>query len=112
MDLRIDDRGKYFTPRITKDSIAVVIRTSEHIIVGHIYVQPDQRLKDEMNLNTERFLAITDASVYNAQGDTLLFESGFLIVASAQVIFIAPVDSIKQDKKPSWLPSAPTEESS
>lgn len=112
MDLRIDDRGKYFTPRISKDSIAVAIRTTEHIIIGHMYVQPDQRLKDEMNLNSERFLAITDASVYNSQGDMLLFETGFLIIASAQVIFIAPVDSIKQDNRPSWLPSAPTEESS
>jgi len=105
MDLRIDDRGKYFTPRVSKESIAAALRTTDHLIVGQIHVRPDQRLKDEMNLSQERFIAITGARVYDAQGATLLFESAFLIVASAHVIFITPLDALKADHQLPWMPS-------
>ena len=104
MDLRIDDRGKYFTPRVSKESIATALRTTDHMIVGHIYVRPDQRLKDELNLTQERFIAVTDARVYDDQGVNLLFESEFLIVASSQIIFITPLEAISQKEQLAWMP--------
>lgn len=103
MDLRIDDRGKYFTARVSKESIAVALRTTEHLIVGQIHVRPDQRLKDEMNLSQERFVAVTDAHVYDSQGQNQLFESAFLIVASQHIIFITPLDALKEDQQLGWL---------
>jgi hypothetical protein len=105
MDLRIDDRGKYFTPRVSKESIAAALRTTEHLIVGQIHVRPDQRLKDELNLSQERFIAITDARVYDSLGANVLFESAFLIVASSHIIFITPLDAVEQDRQLPWLPT-------
>lgn len=105
MDLRIDDRGKYFTPRVSKESIAAALRTTDHLIVGQIHVRPDQRLKDELNLSQERFVAVTDARVYDAQGANLLFSSEFLIVASSHIIFISPLDAVRHDQQVAWLPT-------
>lgn len=105
MDLRIDDRGKYFTPRVSKESIVAAIRTTDHFVTGMIYVRPDQRLKDELNLSQERFIAVTDARIYDAQGTTVLFESSFLAIASAQIIFITPMDAVKRSPQLCWLPS-------
>ena len=110
MDLRIDDRGKYFTPRVSKESVATALRTTDHLIVGQIHVRPDQRLKDELNLSQERFVAVTDAQVYDAQGTTKLFESAILIVASSHIIFITPLDAVKQGQQLPWLPSSEEEE--
>ncbi len=102
MDVRTDDRGKYFTPRVTKESVATVIRTTEHMIVGMVHVRPDQRLKDELNNAHDRFIAVTDARVYNASGNELLLESSFLLVEDNHVIFITPLEAIKGGEKYAW----------
>ena len=103
MDARTDDRGKYFTPRVNKESVAAVIRTVDHLIIGQIYVRADQRLKDGLNNSQEHFIAITDATVYNSSGSELLFESSFLFVTQAHVIFVSPLDAIKAEGAPAWL---------
>jgi hypothetical protein len=102
MDVRTDDRGKYFTPRVTKESVATAIRTTEHMIVGMVHVRPDQRLKDELNNVHDRFIAVTDAHVYNASGSELLLESSFLLVDGNHVIFITPLEAIKGGEKFAW----------
>lgn len=102
MDVHTDDRGKFFTPRVTKESVAVAIRTTDHLIVGQVHVRPDQRLKDELNSAHDRFIAITDARVHNATGSALLFESSFLLVDSTHVIFISPLDAIKEAETLDW----------
>jgi hypothetical protein len=102
MDVRTDDRGKFFTPRVTKESVATVIRTTDHLIVGQIYVRPDHRLKDELNSTSEPYLAITDAKVYDQLGQMQIFETSFLIVAASHVIFISPLDAIRDETPPPW----------
>jgi hypothetical protein len=102
MDVRTDDRGKFFTPRVTKESVATAIRTTEHLIVGLVHVRPDQRLKDELNNANDRFIAITDARVHNAGGSELLFESSFLLVDANHVIFITPLEAIKGGEAYVW----------
>ena len=72
MDMRIDEKGKYFTPRVAKDTLPAFIRTADQIIVGHVYVRPEKRLKDDLNEDASRFLPVTDARVYNAADETLL----------------------------------------
>ena len=108
MDLRVDDKGKYFTPRVSKESIGVAVRTTEHLIVGQVHVRPDQRLKDELNNSMDRFVAITEARVYDSNGIRLLFESDFLIVASEHVIFVSPLDAVKEASLPSLMPKEET----
>ena len=108
MDLRVDDKGKYFTPRVSKESIAVAMRTTEHLIIGQVHVRPDQRLKDELNNSLDRFVAITEARVYDPSGIKLLFESDFLLVASEHVIFVSPLDAVKEASLPSLVPKEET----
>ncbi|MCG8347274.1 MAG: hypothetical protein MI924_05775 [Chloroflexales bacterium] len=109
MESHLDDRGKYFTPRINKESVFSVIRTSEHLIVGHIYVRPEHRLKDEINNDRDRFLAITDASVYNSAGTQLLFTSSFLLLAYNHVVLISPVEAVSDMTEAIWFQNIPEE---
>jgi hypothetical protein len=109
MELHIDDRGKYFTPRINKESVFSVIRTSEHLIVGHIHVRPEHRLKDEINGDRDRFLAITDASVYDSTGVQLLFTSSFLLLAYNHVVLISPIEAVSDATDALWFQSIPQE---
>src|SRR5207248_891011 len=78
MDMRIDEKGKFFTPRVAKDTLPALIRTADQVIVGHVYVRPDKRLKDDLNEDVSRFLPVTDARVYNAADESLLYHSSFL----------------------------------
>ncbi len=109
MDVRIDDRGKYFTPRVSKESVVSVLRTTEHLIVGHIYVRPDRRLKDDLNEDQARFLAITDALVYDPSGTQLLFSTSLLMVSYAHVILLSPVEAIEDAADAPWLQRLPKE---
>lgn len=94
MDLRIDEKGKYFTTRVAKDSLAALIRTNDQLIIGQIYVRPERRLKDEMNADTSRFLPVTNARVFHPMTDALLFETTFLLVAFQHIVMISPLDAM------------------
>lgn len=101
MDVRIDDRGKFFTPHVAKDTVQALVRTTDHLVVGHVYVRPDRRLKDELNAEAGRFLAITNATVYDETGDHQLYQTSFLLVSYAQVILIGPLEAFAAER-PSW----------
>ncbi len=96
MEMRIDDRGKFFTQHITKETVETYIQTARHTIIGQIHVRPDQRLKDALNEEHEEFLAVTDASVYDLQGEQLLFQSGFLIISHQHIEFLSPVEAVQK----------------
>jgi hypothetical protein len=92
MTTHFDDKGKFFTPVITKVPIAVIIQTAQQKIEGKIHIRPDERIKDEMD-RPEPFLAVTDARVYNPDG-TLAVASHFLTLNRAQIVWILPVDEV------------------
>ena len=92
MTLHIDDKGKYFTDVISKEEIAVIIQTSTHRIEGYLHVRSGVRLKDELN-HPERFLAVTDASVFSPTGE-LLYRSSFMAVNSNQVVWVIPAHEL------------------
>ena len=102
MDMRIDEKGKFYTPRVAKDTLPALVRTHDQVIVGHLYVRPDKRLKDDLNDDSSRFLPVTDARVYNAADDTLLYHSSFLLVAFRHIIMISPLDALAQVGSPPW----------
>lgn len=108
MDLRIDEKGKYFTQRVTKDTLLAVIRTADRTIVGNIYVRPDRRIKDELDEDRSRFLAITDAHVYSADGEVHIYDTRFLLVSYHQIVLISPLDGITPVQSLPWYrPDAP-----
>ncbi len=110
MSFHVNEKGKYFTPRVSKEPAITAIRTIDQLIVGHVYIRPDQRLKDELNSDRERFLAVTDASVYDITGRERLFKSSFLLVAYEHIVLLSPVEAISERHNLTWLQDVPEEE--
>jgi len=88
MSVHYDDKGKFFTDYISKDTVPVNIQTISQRIQGNVYVRPDDRLIDDLN-GASHFIAVTQASVCNAQGEHL-FQTEFLIVNKEYIILITP----------------------
>lgn len=102
LDMRIDEKGKFYTPRVAKDTLSAFIRTADQIIVGHVYVRPDTRLKDDLSEDTSRFLAVTDARVYDGTKEKLLYHTSFLLVAYAHITMISPLDALEDIRPVPW----------
>ena len=88
MTIQYDDKGKFYTEVVPKESIPVTIQTSIHKIDGIIFARPGERLKDEMN-QMEKFIAISDAKIYDLSAN-LENELPFMIVNIETIIWIAP----------------------
>ena len=89
MSVRIDAKGKTYTDVVRKDDLAVLIQTVTNLVHGQIYLRPGLRLKDELNGTAEIFIAVTDAEVYNANGQVLV-HSQFLTVNKNHIVWIRP----------------------
>jgi len=111
MDVRFDEKGKFFTPRVAKDTLPAFIRTADQVIVGHVYVRPEKRLKDDLSEDSSRFLPVTDARVYNAADEKLLYHSSFLLVAYQHIIMLSPVDALEDVRPVPWQLAEEQEES-
>jgi len=96
MITQFDEKGKIFTNVVSKKPVMVLIQTSQYRIQGQIHVRQDSRLKDELN-DPEIFLAVTDAAVYDNNGNEL-YSSNFITVNRAQIIFIIPAEEIKKNE--------------
>jgi hypothetical protein len=88
MTFEFDDKGKFYTDMIKKNAIKAVLMTPTHRINGVIYVRPDQRIKDELNLD-EKFLAVTDAVVYTLRGE-IAYNADFMAIQRSQIIWVIP----------------------
>ncbi|MGQ9829694.1 MAG: DUF6812 domain-containing protein [Roseiflexus sp.] len=107
MEARIDEKGKFFTPRITKDAIIAFVRTTGKIIVGAVYVRPGNRLTDELNSDPSSFLPITDARVYDADDERFQFQSSFMLAAHREILLIGELDALATIRDVPWnVPSA------
>jgi hypothetical protein len=62
MITQFEEKGKIFTPKITKDQREVIIQTTTQKIRGFFHVQMDLRLLDELN-ESNHFLALTDVEI-------------------------------------------------
>ena len=90
MSIRYDEKGKFFTDVITKDAVSSNIQTLVSRIEGNVHVRLNERVKDELNRG-EQFLAVTDARIYNMQGQKL-YEAEFMLINRDHVIWIVPED--------------------
>ena len=50
----------------------------------------EELIKDEMNQTSTRFIAITDARVYDAVSRELLYTTDFLLVANGHILTVTP----------------------
>lgn len=87
MSIEFDPKGKFFTDIITKEAVSALVQTTTHLLRGYIHVRQDARLKDELDLD-EPFLAITNVKVLGADGQTVLYETGFMAVQRKQIIWV------------------------
>jgi len=96
MTFDYDDKGKFYTSIISKETTKARIQTTAQIIEGDVHVRRECRLKDELD-NGELFLAVTDAHVFNTNGDEL-FHTAFIAVRRDQIIWVTTLkDLIKGD---------------
>ena len=86
--------------RVPTDRIAAAIRTDREVIVGRLHAEPGKRLKDEMNHISTRFIAVTEARVYDVGGQDLLSATDFLLIANDRIITVTPLDSITSGRAP------------
>jgi hypothetical protein len=87
-----DDKGKIFTQVVAKHPVQVIIQTIQNMIRGTIYIRPDSRVKDDLDVS-ERFLAVTKAVVYNSQNE-VIYQSDFLVVNTSHIIWVIPEEEI------------------
>jgi hypothetical protein len=94
-----DAKGKYYTEVIHKRAIPARIQTVQHLIIGTVHVQPDERVKDELNA-AEKYLAVTDAKVMDEFGQEVL-NTTFLTINKSQIVWVAPEETQLPPSAPS-----------
>ncbi|MCL4529227.1 MAG: hypothetical protein M1282_07415 [Chloroflexi bacterium] len=98
MSTHYDEKGKIFTDIVKKEPIWVLIQTTTlQRIKGRMFVRPDERVKDELN-HIERFLAVTDASVYEQDGN-LIQQCAFIAVSRDQIAWLIPQEELVTEKQ-------------
>ncbi|MDA1329670.1 MAG: hypothetical protein DWG76_01910 [Chloroflexi bacterium] len=83
-------RGSGFVVHTEKQP--VIIQTQTNRIHGNIHVRENERIKDALN-TSDAFVAMTDVTVLDINGMTLLFKSGFLAINRLEVIWVTQDDS-------------------
>lgn len=92
MSIRFDEKGKFFTEIISKESIAVIIQTTTHRVQGMLHIRPGERLTDEIN-GLEQFFAITEATIFDKDGKPL-YHCEFFTLNRDQIVWVLPRDEI------------------
>ncbi|MCB0118691.1 MAG: hypothetical protein H6634_14960 [Anaerolineales bacterium] len=95
MAIEYDEKGKYYTNVIHKVAVPSIVQTTNNLIRGFIHVRNDERLKDELE-NNETFVAVTDANIYNAEGQ-VIYSSPFIALQKNQIVWVMPLDEEKTD---------------
>jgi hypothetical protein len=90
-----DEKGKFFTQVIPKQPIQVIVQTSHDLIHGILYARHDARLKDEFNNVSERFIAVTDVTVYDLQNNEK-YRTGFLLLNIEHILWIIPQEELAE----------------
>jgi hypothetical protein len=92
--------------RVPTERIEAILRTGDQLVIGRLHAQPGKRLKDEMNHDSVRFIAITDARVYDAAGRQLLYQANFLLIANDHIVSVTPRQSVTGGQSP-WYEQPP-----
>ncbi len=83
-----NNKGKFFTDIISKTPVDVLVQTTTGLVQGTIHIRKEERLKDELDRD-EIFLALTEASVFNAAGE-ITYENEFIAINREQVVWVLP----------------------
>ncbi len=97
MSFEYDEKGKFFTDVISKIPVSALVQTTTHLIKGTIHVRRDERVKDELG-RTENFLALTDASVLDANGN-IIHENDFIAIHRGQIVWVLPKEDDEKESE-------------
>jgi hypothetical protein len=86
--------------RVPTERIEALIRAGDQLIIGRLHAEPGKRLKDEMNQTSTRFIAITNARVYDAASRELLYATDFLLLANGHIVSVTPRQSVTAGQPP------------
>ncbi len=92
MTIPFDDKGKIFTDVVSKEPIEVIVQTTSQRIEGSLHIRPGERLKDELN-HQDRFVAVTDAVVMDANGQDL-YRTELLLVNREAIVWVLPKEEM------------------
>jgi hypothetical protein len=90
--IRFDEKGKFFTDVVSKESVTVIIQTPSGRVHGKIHIRPDERLKDALN-QAESFFAVTEATIYDVNNKEI-YRTDFLAIQREYIIWLLPEDQI------------------
>ena len=95
---------------VPTQTTAAAVRTIDQLVVGLLHARPQKRLKDELNGNSDLYLAVTAARVYDIAGTRLLYEAAVVLLASAHIISVTPLAAVRPGEA-AWssLLAPPTE---
>lgn len=88
MGLHYDEKGKFYTDYVSKDAIHAVIQTTTQRIQGSLYLRAGERVSDMLN-RSEHFLAVTDATVLDAEGNEI-YSCNFMAVNVDLIVWLVP----------------------
>ncbi len=88
MTFEYDNKGKIFTNVVSKISVNVLVQTTTHLIQGVIHIRKDERLKDELDRESN-FLALTEVSILDIEGKTL-YQNDFIALQRKQIVWVIP----------------------
>jgi hypothetical protein len=88
MGLHYDEKGKFYTDYVSKDAVTAVIQTTTQRIQGSLYLRAGERVSDMLN-RSEHFLAVTDATVFDAEGKEI-YNCGFMAVNIDLIVWLVP----------------------
>lgn len=80
--------------KTAKEKIRVIVITAHMRLEGDMHVVPGGRLLDEINKERE-FLPVTDATIYDVQGENVIDTLEFIAINKHQILLIAPISQMK-----------------
>ena len=95
METRFNEKGKFFTDFVTKETVSVLVQTSLHRLQGDFHVKPEERLKDALNRSGD-FLALTDVTIYDLEG-VFQYKTGFLALNKDKAQWVLPLEDLIEE---------------
>ncbi|MCH7662877.1 MAG: hypothetical protein IH859_03295 [Chloroflexi bacterium] len=94
MSIKYDEKGNHYTEISSMDKLSVIIQTSSSFIAGFVHVRPNERVIDCLN-QEDRFIAVTEAKVYDQSGEVALYQTNFLALNQEHIQWLMPKEEIK-----------------
>jgi Family of unknown function (DUF6812) len=86
-------RGGDVQATTIKEKVKVVVYVDDWRVEGDLHVLSESRLTDALNARLKDFLAITDATIYDAKSGEELVTTRFLDINRASISIIYTVDN-------------------